>query len=108
MAKKTGKSNVPGISDPELLRPRVLKNLLDLMEETPPLGERYEERLKDLIFQAYEDSNGKLGDKEQAFWTRSTNTSPITAKWMSSSMTPKLVRSWLMVPIRYLLKETGS
>ncbi|HKI52505.1 MAG TPA: CpaF family protein [Anaerolineales bacterium] len=67
MAKKTGKSNVPGISDPELLRPRVLKNLLDLMEETPPLGERYEERLKDLIFQAYEDSNGKLGDKEQAF-----------------------------------------
>lgn len=67
MAKKTGKSKVPGISDPELLRPRVLKNLLELMDETPPLGDRYEERLKELIFQAYEDANGELGEKEQAF-----------------------------------------
>ena len=67
MAKKTGKSRVPGISDPELLRPRVLKNLLELMDETPPLGDRYEERLKELIFQAYEMANGELGDKEQAF-----------------------------------------
>ena len=67
MAKKTGKSSVPGISDPELLRPRVLKNLLQLMEETPPLGERYEEALKALIFQAYENSNGGLGEKEQSF-----------------------------------------
>jgi pilus assembly protein CpaF len=37
------------------------------MEETPPLGDRYEERLKDLIFEAYEIANGKLGDKEQEF-----------------------------------------
>jgi len=67
VAKNTGKSRVPGISDPELLRPRVLKNLLELMDETPPLGDRYEERLKELIFQAYEMANGELGDKEQAF-----------------------------------------
>ena len=67
MAKKTTKSRVPGISDPELLRPRVLKNLMELMEETPPLGDRYEELLKGLIFQAYEDANGDLGENEQAF-----------------------------------------
>jgi len=67
MAKKTTKSRVPGISDPGLLRPRVLKNLLDLMETTPPLGDRYEESLKDLIFDAYQDANGELGENEQAF-----------------------------------------
>lgn len=67
MAKKTGTSRVPGISDPELLRPRVLKNLLELMDETPPLGERYEEKLRGLIFQAYEMANGELGEKEQTF-----------------------------------------
>ena len=67
MAKKSSASRVPGISDPELLRPRVLKNLLELMEETPPLGERYEEKLRSLIFDAYENSNGDLGEKEQTF-----------------------------------------
>ncbi len=67
MAKKTGTSRVPGITDPALLRPRVLKNLLELMDETPPLGERYEELLKDLIFQAYQNANGELGEGEQAF-----------------------------------------
>ena len=67
MAKKTGTSRVPGISDPELLRPRVLKNLLELMEETPPLGERYEEKLRSLIFDAYQNANGDLGEREQAF-----------------------------------------
>jgi len=66
MAKKST-SRVPGISDPELLRPRVLKNLLELMEETPPLGERYEEKLRALIFDAYQNSNGDLGEREQAF-----------------------------------------
>lgn len=58
---------VPGISDPKLLRPRVLKYLVELMDETPPLGERYEELLKGLIFQAYENANGELGEDEQAF-----------------------------------------
>ena len=67
MAKKTSTSRVPGISDPELLRPRVLKNLLELMEETPPLGERYEEKLRSLIFDAYQNANGDLGENEQAF-----------------------------------------
>ena len=67
MAKKSGTSRVPGISDPELLRPRVLKNLLELMEETPPLGERYEEKLRSLIFDAYQNANGDLGENEQAF-----------------------------------------
>ena len=38
MMKKLGAPNVPGITDAELLRPRVLKYLLELMEETPPLG----------------------------------------------------------------------
>lgn len=67
MTTKIGKSSVPGISDPVLLRPRVLKNLMELMENTPPLGERYEELLRGLIFQAYEDANGDLGGQEQAF-----------------------------------------
>ena len=67
MTKKTNVPRVPGISDPELLRPRVLKNLVELMDATPPLGERYEELLKALIFQAYLDANGDLGDGEPAF-----------------------------------------
>ena len=64
---KSATPRVPGISDPELLRPRVLKNLLELMEETPPLGERYEEKLRALIFDAYQNANGDLGEREQAF-----------------------------------------
>ncbi len=67
MANKPTKARVPGISDPGLLRPRVLKYLLELMDETPPLGERYEELLKDLIFQAYQQANGDLGENEPAF-----------------------------------------
>ena len=67
MAIKPTKSNVPGISDPELLRPRVLKYLVELTDETPPLGERYEELLRDLIFQAYQQANGNLGEAEPAF-----------------------------------------
>jgi pilus assembly protein CpaF len=67
LAKTITPTRVPGISDPELLRPRVLKNLLELMEETPPLGDRYEEKLRSLIFEAYENANGNLGDREQAF-----------------------------------------
>lgn len=61
------KPRVPGISDPELLRPRVLKYLVELADETPPLGERHEELLKDLIFQAYQQANGDLGVNEKAF-----------------------------------------
>jgi pilus assembly protein CpaF len=67
--KKLGAPNVPGITDPELLRPRVLKYLVELMDETPPLGERYEELLRGLIFQAYEVANGELGPYEQEFLT---------------------------------------
>ena len=67
MAKKTTAQRVPGISDPELLRPRVLKYLVELVEETPPLGERHEELLKGLIFEAYQNANGDLGPGEQAF-----------------------------------------
>jgi pilus assembly protein CpaF len=67
VANKSTKARVPGISDPGLLRPRVLKYLLELMDETPPLGERYEELLKDLIFQAYQQANGDLGENEPAF-----------------------------------------
>jgi pilus assembly protein CpaF len=58
---------VPGISDPELLRPRVLRHLLELADETPPLGERYEELLKELIFEAYQLANGNLGELERSF-----------------------------------------
>src|SRR5512138_3746498 len=65
--KKLGAPNVPGITDAELLRPRVLKYLLELMDETPPLGERHEELLKELIFQAYEAANGDLGPNEPEF-----------------------------------------
>jgi pilus assembly protein CpaF len=61
------KPRVPGISDPELLRPRVLKYLIELADETPPLGERHEELLKDLIFQAYQQANGDLGVNEKVF-----------------------------------------
>ena len=67
MPKKSATANVPGITDPELLRPRVLKYLIELVEETPPLGERYEELLRGLIFQAYEIANGELGQGEPAF-----------------------------------------
>ncbi len=77
MAKKQNTPRVPGITDPELLRPRVLKNLMALIEETPPLGERYEELLKELIFQAYQNANGDLGDGEKTFlgeiYTYATN-----------------------------------
>lgn len=67
MPKKSVTSKIPGISDPELLRPRVLKSLLELTDETPPLGERYEELLRGLIFQAYQNANGDLGECEQLF-----------------------------------------
>jgi pilus assembly protein CpaF len=67
MVKKLVAPGVPGITDPQLLRPRVLKYLIELVEETPPLGERYEELLKSLIFEAYERANGELGHDEQAF-----------------------------------------
>ena len=67
MSKRASAINVPGITDPQLLRPRVLKNLIELMDSTPPLGERYEELLKGLIFEAYEHANGELGQGEQAF-----------------------------------------
>ena len=36
MSKKLVAQAVPGITDPELLRPRVLKYLIELTEETPP------------------------------------------------------------------------
>jgi pilus assembly protein CpaF len=67
MANKQARPRVPGISDPALLRPRVLKYLLELMDETPPLGERYEELLRDLIVKAYQQANGELGEAEPAF-----------------------------------------
>jgi pilus assembly protein CpaF len=67
MTKRALAPNVPGITDPQLLRPRVLKYLIELMDETPPLGERYEELLRGLIFEAYERANGELGHDEQAF-----------------------------------------
>lgn len=67
MANKQNKPRVPGISDPALLRPRVLKFLVELMDTTPPLGERHEELLKELIFTAYQQANGDLGDAEPAF-----------------------------------------
>ena len=67
MSKRAGATNVPGITDPQLLRPRVLKYLIELMDATPPLGERYEELLRGLIFEAYEHANGELGQGEQAF-----------------------------------------
>jgi pilus assembly protein CpaF len=67
IAKKTTTFRGPGISDPELLRPRVLKHLIELADETPPLGERYEELLKELIVEAYEIANGDLGENERPF-----------------------------------------
>jgi pilus assembly protein CpaF len=67
MTNKQARSRVPGISDPALLRPRVLKNLIELVDATPPLGERYEELLKELIFQAYQQANGDLSEAEPAF-----------------------------------------
>ena len=67
MAKTMTASRVPGISDPTLLRPRVLKHLVELMAEAPPLGERYEELLRELIFEAYQLANGDLGEHEKPF-----------------------------------------
>ncbi len=42
------------------LKQKTLKALLALMDETPPLGERYEELLRDLIAQAYKNAGGRL------------------------------------------------
>jgi len=67
MSKKPNALRGPGISDPELLRPRVLKYLIELADEAPPLGERYDELLKELIFQAYQNANGDLGENETHF-----------------------------------------
>src|SRR5215216_1112158 len=67
MSKKPNSLRGPGISDPELLRPRVLKYLIELADEAPPLGERYDELLKELIFQAYQNANGDLGENEAHF-----------------------------------------
>jgi pilus assembly protein CpaF len=67
MTKTMTASRVPGITDRELLRPRVLKHLVELMAETPPLGERYEELLRELIFEAYQLANGDLGENEKLF-----------------------------------------
>jgi pilus assembly protein CpaF len=67
IAKKTATFRGPGISDPELLRPRVLKHLIEVADETPPLGERYEELLRELIVEAYENANGDLGENEKPF-----------------------------------------
>ncbi len=67
MIKKPNALRGPGISDAELLRPRVLKYLVELVDETPPLGERHEELLRDLIFEAYQNANGDLGENEKPF-----------------------------------------
>jgi len=67
MLKKTSTLRGPGISDPELLRPRVLRYLVELSDETPPLGERYEELLRELILEAYQNANGDLGENERQF-----------------------------------------
>ena len=37
------------------------------MEQTPPLGERHDDLLKELIFEAYQNANGDLGDLEPEF-----------------------------------------
>src|SRR5215216_5142316 len=67
MMKKQTALRGPGISDPELLRPRVLKYLVELCDEAPPLGERYEELLRELILEAYQNANGDLGENERPF-----------------------------------------
>jgi pilus assembly protein CpaF len=67
MPKRPAVPRGPGITDPTLLRPRVLKYLIELADETPPLGERHAELLKDLIFQAYQNANGDLGENEKPF-----------------------------------------
>jgi len=54
-----------GITNVEELRPKVLKVLVELMEQTPPLGERYEDLLRELILLAYQQADGGLGDAEK-------------------------------------------
>ncbi len=44
----------------EALKEKVLRALLALADETPPLGEHYEELLRDLIAQAYKNAGGRL------------------------------------------------
>ncbi len=67
MTKRQVAFRGPGISDSELLRPRVLKYLVELVDETPPLGERHEELLRELILEAYQNANGDLGENEKPF-----------------------------------------
>ncbi len=44
----------------ETIKEKVLRALLALADETPPLGEHYEKLLRDLIAQAYKNTGGRL------------------------------------------------
>ncbi len=57
MAEKKAKTEAVDIDE---LKQKVLKALLALMDETPPLGEYYEELLRELIAEAYKSARGKL------------------------------------------------
>src|SRR5580765_8341630 len=102
MMKKLGAPNVPGITDAELLRPRVLKYLIELMDETPPLGERYEELLRGLVFQAYEVANGDLGPNEQGFLSEIFEYATSTGAMDEFFEDLRSARSWSMDPTRSL------
>jgi hypothetical protein len=108
MSKKPNAPRVPGISDPELLRPRVLKNLLELMEDQPPLGDRYEEKLRLLIFDAYQNSNGDLGEREQTFLDEVFTYATDYGEMDEFFDTRKSAKYWSMVPIKYSLRKKAS
>ena len=116
MLKKPTTLRGPGISDPELLRPRVLRYLVELCDETPPLGERYEELLRELVLEAYQHANGDLGENEPVFLDeifeveikKVPEADQVMVQWRNSSTTPKSARSWSTVPARYLLKRMAS
>ena len=60
MPKKSSSVPTGEPSNPEELKPQVLNLLLDLVDETPPLGAHYEILLKGLIAKAFDQANGYL------------------------------------------------
>ena len=66
MPKKNTNAPVIEMISAEELFSRITKILVELMDVTPPFGERYELSLRELIEQAYKKAGGRLGTTEKA------------------------------------------
>jgi pilus assembly protein CpaF len=81
-AKKSAATAPPQPVDIDRLRPRILYRLVELMEELPPLGDKYENGLRNLIEQAVRDTSGNpnpsnLTEIVEEVFEKVTNIAPI-------------------------------